>query len=423
MNRNTQQRPARGRAIVLAIAAVTACGGEPPQSALDRYSAMADSMMPQLERLSGLTARGPVQIGIRTAAEVRTYLEQRMEQELPAEAIQGMSAAYVLLGLLPDTLDLRTLLLELYQEQVAGYYDPATRTLYVVEGIEADQRTVMAHELVHALQDQNTDLDSLISRDRGNDRQTAAQAAMEGHATLVMIAAIAETMAGRQIDPATLPDAGADLRPALESADAYPVLRQAPRVVREAVIFPYVDGARFVQQLWKAVPAGAPRQAPIGEYLPQSTEQVLLPLDRFVGSARDEPTELRFEDDPRWPTIYENTFGAFETGLFLQELLGTTLVAATGWDGDRYRVLRAPEGRALVWVSLWDDQASADRFAQRVRERLANGGLSRPARLEAFRIDGRPALRMTVADADVSIESVPQLPVHCVTATGARTRC
>jgi hypothetical protein len=407
-----------------ALLVAVACSRGEPATAVARYTALADSLIPQLERLSGLRARGPVQVDIRTAAQVRAYLEQRMEQEMPAEAIAGMSAAYTMLGLLPDTLDLRALLLELYLEQVAGYYDPATKTMYVVEGIAADQRTVMAHELVHALQDQNTNLDSLISRNRGNDRQTAAQAAMEGHATLVMIAALAEHLTDREIEPASLPDPGADLRPALESAEAYPVLRRAPRVVREALIFPYVDGARFVQQLWKARPSGEPLQAPIGSLLPQSTEQVLQPLERFVGAARDEPTELRFEATaPAWPTLYENTLGAFETGLFLQELLGTTLVSAAGWDGDRYRVLQAPQGRALIWVIVWDDPASAARFAERVRDRISAGGLTRAARVDAFEIEGRPALRVTVADAGVSLDAVPQPATFCAAMTGERTRC
>ena len=50
----------------------------------------------------------------------------------------GSRAAYRLFGLLPDTLELRGLLLDLYAEQVAGYYDPDSTTLFGVAGADRD---------------------------------------------------------------------------------------------------------------------------------------------------------------------------------------------------------------------------------------------------------------------------------------------
>src|SRR5690606_21489386 len=105
------------------------------------------------------------------------YVEAQLTDEMPPEELEGVHATYALLGLIPDTLDLRALLLDLYTEQIVGYYDPETKTLYAVEGVQREAlRPVLAHELVHALQDQHANLDSLISRERGNDRQVAAQA-------------------------------------------------------------------------------------------------------------------------------------------------------------------------------------------------------------------------------------------------------
>src|SRR5688572_28516607 len=137
---------------------------------------------------------------------LRSYIEQRMAEELPAQELAGVKPVYVTLGIMPADLDLQRLLLDLYTEQVVGYYDPKTKKLFVVSGADRETvRPVLVHELVHALQDQHTNLDSLIARDRGNDRQTAAHAAMEGHAVVVMFAALAEEESGRRIDPVTLP--------------------------------------------------------------------------------------------------------------------------------------------------------------------------------------------------------------------------
>ena len=53
-------------------------------------------------------------------------------------------------------------MLELLTEQVVGYYDPATKVLYVVDGAEpAMVNVTVTHELVHALQDQYLNLDSI----------------------------------------------------------------------------------------------------------------------------------------------------------------------------------------------------------------------------------------------------------------------
>jgi hypothetical protein len=317
---------------------------------------------------------------------------------MPERELDGVRATYGLLGLIPDTLDLRGLLRDLYVEQIVGYYDPEQKKLFVVEGVAAQAvRPVVAHELVHALQDQHTNIDSLIARERGNDRQTAAQAALEGHATIVMFALLSEEASRQVLDPVSLPNLADQLRPQLEApSGAFPVFRRAPRIVRETLLFPYIAGAAFVQQLWRSQPA-AQRTAPLGALLPQSTEQVLEPGSRFL-SARDHPTEIRFEADSAWPVLYENGLGRLETGLLLEEHLGAQAnSAAEGWDGDRFRLLRSPDGaHALLWYSVWDDAAAADRFAASM-ERVLAGPLPRTGAVERMKVDGRPVVRVTIA--------------------------
>ena len=78
--------------------------------------------------------------------------------------------------------------MDLYSEQVAGYYDPDSTTLFGVTGADPLQlRLVLAHEMVHALQGQYLPLDSILHDIKSNDRLTAAQSVLEGQATLVSI--------------------------------------------------------------------------------------------------------------------------------------------------------------------------------------------------------------------------------------------
>ena len=124
---------------------------------------------------------------------------------------------YALLGLVPRDLDLRSVLLGLYTEQVAGFYEPDSTALFVMDDQpDAALEGLLVHELVHAIQDQNADLEALTGHDLGNDRATAAQAAIEGHATLVMLEHLTEQMTGVAIDLAVVPDFSAQMRPLLQ---------------------------------------------------------------------------------------------------------------------------------------------------------------------------------------------------------------
>ncbi|HEX9108792.1 MAG TPA: hypothetical protein VF832_16215 [Longimicrobiales bacterium] len=378
-----------------------------------RVRAVVDSLLPRLQQLAGLRAEQPIRIGYRTRAEVRAYVVHQLDRDMPPEQMAGIQQAYAALGLIPDTMNLRRLLIDLYAEQVGGYYDPDTKTFYTVEGTPPGElRTVLAHELVHALQDQHTNLDSLVSRKRGNDRQSAAQAAVEGQATAVMF-----VVAMGVADPSRLPDLSAQLRPALEMQNArFPVFRRAPLVIREAILFPYLQGASFVQALWRAHAPRAPAvatgvwPAPLDSLLPQSTEQVMHP-DSFLRLPRDNPTEVRIAAGgaASWKTGYEDSMGELETTVFLRQHLGEAAAphAGIGWDGDEFRLLQGPAGeRALVWYSVWDAPAAADAFADAYRRTLAVRP-TRHANVERLTISGRPVVRVVDAPAGVALESIP----------------
>lgn len=377
---------------------------------------MLEDLLPRVERLSGLDRVEPLRMRWQDRAGFMRYIETRLDSELPPERLDGVRRAYAALGLVPDTLDLRALLMELYTEQVLGYYDARTTTLYVLEGGDAQSlRPVLAHELVHALQDQHTNLDSLVAFRRGADRQAAAHAALEGHAMVVMFAALAEEAARREVDPAALPNPADELGPALAMQnEAFPVFQRAPPIIRETLLFPYVSGSNFVYQVWQ-VERGADRYpAPIDSLLPQSTAQVMQPLDRFV-RRRAEPLELRFEPPAGVTPVYENTLGQLETSIFLAAHLGDRARdLATGWAGDRY-VLVAMDGvDVLHWASVWESDAEADRFADAVRRAAAR----RPGRsVQVVRedLEGSAGVRITDVPAGAAVDALP-LPVRIVPA-------
>ncbi|MHB1327981.1 MAG: hypothetical protein ACYC2K_07240 [Gemmatimonadales bacterium] len=394
----------------LAVATLAGCRGRAADAPSDSASlaTLVDSLVPQVEKAVGFTFAAPPKFAIRTKAEVQAFLLAKLDQEMPEARTEGIEAAYRLFELIPDTLRLRDALLPLYAEQVAGYYDPDSTTLYVVEGAKDDQlRLVLAHELVHALQHQQLPLDRLLKNSANSDRLAASQAVLEGHATLAMLGVMLAGQAdaaggvdGLLANPGFWQQYREQVR---SSQSSMPVFRTAPLVLREGLIFPYLGGAEFMR--WWGTQPDRP-SLPSLEQMPQSTEQVLHPV-KYLNA--DLPVTVSFVDSVRSDStgapgpavMHEDTMGELELQIWAAELRGGGEVLdhlPMGWGGDRFRVYRSAAGPALVAYSVWDDSTSARRFAtltgDRFAERARAGYRTEVTRLE---LDGRPGVRIVRA--------------------------
>jgi hypothetical protein len=382
-------------ALCLALAATPACRGEQRGTSEALVLArLVDSLRAPVERASGLTFRTPPRSALRSREQVREYLLAKLDEELPPARMRGLEAAYRLFGLLPDTLGLHRLLLDLYTEQVAGYYDPDSAMLFGVAGADRAQlRLVLAHEMVHALQGQYLPLDSILKSTASNDRLTAAQGILEGQATLASIEVLAPGR-GMTRTPQFWDLYRDQVR---QQQSAMPIFARAPLVVREALIFPYLDGAQFMHW-WET--DGPKDTLPYGPRMPVSTEQILHP-DRYARG--DAPVPLAFARDSGAGVVHEDALGENEIRVLLAALAGSDdvqTVMPIGWGGDRYRVYDTPAGPALVWYVAWDDQRSADRFlksAAPALQRTARPGYR--AVLEAMVVAGKPGMRYVLAPA------------------------
>jgi hypothetical protein len=357
-------------------------------------------MMPAVERAMGLRFRQHPVVLRRSRVQVRDYVIHKFDDDLPPAELAGAQAAYRLFGLIPDSMDLRRSLIDLLTEQVAGYFDPDSNALFIPTDIDPSQaRLVISHELVHALQHQYLNLDSLVELKRQNDRRSAAQAILEGQATLAQVLVL---MPEQKIE--SLPNLW-NLRSALGGAqEQMKVFANAPLWLRESLIFPYLGGAEFVRWFDREYPG----KEPFGPLMPISTEQILHPARYAAG---DRPDRLAFEAlAPGAGAVrYEDDLGEFEIRLLFEQHLGDDSAAARlaeGWDGDRYVVLRTG-GRTgtgadvLVWYVLWDDRAAAARFAKGLerawaKRRAGVHGLRR-SEIKQLVVNGVPVVRLVDA--------------------------
>jgi hypothetical protein len=381
--------PAARLAILVGIAA---CRGEAPVRAQDAgIEQLVDSLRPAVEAAVGLPFHEAPRSALRSRDEVRRYLIAKLDEEMPPERARRIETGYRLFGLLPDSVAIRPLMLELLTEQVVGFYDPDSAMLFGVEGGDPAQlRLVLAHEMVHALQGQYIPLDSLLAPDRGNDRLSATQAVLEGQATLASIELLSPD-ASVLDDPAFWDLYQSQVQ---ASQSAMPRFAAAPLVIREGLIFPYVQGARFVNW-WRR---NRPGDSMPWSDLPASTEQVIHP-ERYANG--DQPVRLRFSDSVA--VIYEDGLGELEMLVLTATAAGGTEVPARaplGWGGDRYRIVEADAGPALAWYAVFDTPLSADRFAATtgrwLQARVRPGYASEFGRVE---IGGRPGVRWVFAPA------------------------
>jgi hypothetical protein len=369
--------------MTLVAASTLACGARGEQWQ-DRVQTLAVELAPGVEKAVGLEFKYPPNVTVRTREQVFEYLTKKIETELPPEELERVSLAYRLFGLIHDTLDLEKLFLDLYTEQIVGFYDPLTDSLYVVAGAdELEVRLIVAHELVHALQAQYVPLDSILSTRGDNDRQVAAQAVMEGQGILASLIAL---MPGQDFN--ALPDFWQQYRMSVrEQQERMPIFNTAPLILRETLIFPYLGGADFVRWFQSEYPG----IMPYGNRLPRSTEHILDPKRYEAG---DEPVRLRFTATEG--LVHDDGMGQFETQVLITEVTGsesTAAAAARGWGGDRYGVFEADGDHALVWWSVWDSPQAARRFTT-VFEREWTG-LVRPGRRREVRkteLGARPAI-------------------------------
>jgi hypothetical protein len=181
-----------------------------------------------------------------------------------------------------------------------------------------------------------------------------------------------------------------------QAQNTMPKFGAAPLVVREGLIFPYVEGALFMR--WWETQSGHADTVPFGVLMPQSSEEILHP-DRYTHG--DAPLRVVIDSVPGERILHEDGLGELET-----TLLSATLAREQeakyepplGWGGDRYRIVDTPDGPALIWYLVFDDATSAARFD------AGTGALLRKQQRSGYRgeftmteVGGHPAARYVMA--------------------------
>ncbi len=355
-------------------------------AALEKYTR---AYLGVVSRIRGQDFLAPVAPNILSREELGEEMLQMMEDEYTAEELLLMDSSYKAFGLMAAEQRAETLIRKLLTEEVAGFYDPDKKRMVLIleKGSAKDpgwfgrllgarpafdkdeQKTTLAHELTHALQDQLYDLNSMEEHIEHDDDMLLAFAALvEGDATLLMFLESGDQELS-DMDPEAL-RATFNMMSWMTPLAGGKSYREAPPIFRESLIFPYFQGMLFTlgvagQGGWPAVHEAYSRP-------PLSTEQILHPEKYMDASQLDAPQSVTIPDlaealGQSWSHLGGNCLGELQTSIMLKQTAGGTQ-AAEGWDGDWYEVFRnEDEQLALVQVSIWDSHQDAEEYATAYR--------------------------------------------------------
>lgn len=327
------------------------------------------AMLAKVSRARGLPALHEVAIKVLNRDQILARIKAHVDDDVPKDAIVNEGEALAALELVPPQYDFLEGSYTLIQGRIAGFYEPADQTMYLVDDLDDDEaEETLAHELDHALQDQTYPLAPRMKYAPSQaDRLGAIHALVEGDA----MSAMYDVMVGSAFNVSdTLFQGLATASTALSVEGS-----AAPYVLQASLIAPYADGFRFVQALRKQ--GGWPAVDSVWRALPDTTEQVLH-LEKYAAREPAIPVAVPSTDalGGGFRAALDDVMGEQSLRITVEAWAGRAVAvpAAAGWGGDRYVVARRDVGAthevALGWHLVFDTDKDADEMASVLEKRF-----------------------------------------------------
>jgi hypothetical protein len=329
---------------------------------------MMDQIQAQVIAIRGLQPTGPVTRTFLTPAQLKDKVINDFFKDYTSEDEAKDLRELTLMGLLNPDFNLHDFYINLYSEQIAGYYDPETKTMYVVSGevFDGPAKDTYAHEYTHVLQDQNYDLRNGLKNNpeyckTHTEYCAGVDALIEGDAT--------ETETSWLMKYSTNQDKQDIVN--FYSSFKSPVYDSAPTFMKEDFIFPYDQGNTFVKHLMSIGNIAEVNKTYLNP--PVDTEQILhpesYPSDTPIGiSLPDFSTFL----GSGWVEETRNVMGEWYIYLIFADGIDSTFqlskstaqTAAAGWGGDTYLLYFNETSKQSVFImrSQWDTMQDADQY-------------------------------------------------------------
>lgn len=338
-------------------------------SAEDEAERVVADALVMVQEKRQLTALHPVKSRVIPREELAEQMKRDVLTDLEPELIRGITDNLYALGAVPADLDYEKTLLLILGTQLAGYYDPRNKTMFLLDDLGSDgSAATLWHELVHALQDQHYDLRPKLKWSAGRgDATSAVQALAEGDAMSAMLDVMLAPQGQTALD---MPEGV--MGKSMGVIEALPELASVPGILKRSLVAAYADGMTFVHAL--RARGGFAAVDAAWRDPPTTTEQVLHP-EKYL---KREPALAVGVPPP--PAAGPKTL-AFHDVLGEQGLrfvledwmpLVTAAASASGWGGDQVAVFADGDRRAVALHLVLDDEGRA----QQTFEAVVRGALA-----------------------------------------------
>lgn len=175
------------------IACVVHCSSNPVsprQSSNNALQTKVNAIMYDVEKLRGFDFIRPVHVGQTTRNDYAANTNEQISKSFSGVELEALSKEYAQMGFLTEAdTPLVKILIDFYSGFPAAYYVPGTDSLYIIADPSVSDTLLniyVSHELTHALDDQNLNLNQTIFPDYSHynsDADLAQRALIEGDAT------------------------------------------------------------------------------------------------------------------------------------------------------------------------------------------------------------------------------------------------
>lgn len=313
------------------------------------------------EETRGISAAQKMAPIYKTSEELRQDLIDQLQEVTDDEFAEELGL-YNILGFAPEDFDLRQFYVDLYTEQIAGFYDPEENQMYLIADISARENALtLAHEYTHYLQYNNPDFQKTLHYEddfceENGETCLILDALTEGDASLTENLVDAEDILLNTPDSQAAPD----------TASAS-VFDNAPKFFQDSLLFPYVYGFDFTA--YHYMRGGFEAVDRMYNALPESIEQIMHPekygIDHPVPVTL-EPFRSMIKKD--FDIIQDDTLNEAD----ILQILGSgwdadwqlserqAAAGADGWGGGAY-IYAKNDGSSLFFTKvIWDSEKEAE---------------------------------------------------------------
>lgn len=314
--------------------------------------------------------------------QVQAYIEREMREDEDAQRLKNGEMVLKKFGLVPRDFDVDSFLVQLMREQIAGYYDPKTKYVNMLNWLPPEtQIPVLAHELTHALQDQNYDMQKWVEGPNhkkhmtpaeqiwDDESTTARHAILEGQAMAVMIDYMLAPVGKSLLDAPQIVDA---MEAGMAQSGESPVFSKAPLYLQRVLIFPYTYGLDFERELLKAGKEMA--YASVFKRPPANTREVMEPTAYLAKENLPllNPPDIAKLMGREWEMYDVGSIGEFDVAVIAEQFsdAATSKMIYPAWRGGYYYAVKkkgsdvkGPGDLGMVFVTKWADPDAESSFA------------------------------------------------------------